>query len=153
MRRAALIVAALACCGGLAAPTASAKAPVVRQLVAFKSGATLERKVRARGLNVKVGRRRCAVGTATPLAALLRSKPGTIGLRDFGSCSRRARDSGQLFVRSIRKDRNRGLDGWVYKVGRKAATAGAADPAGPFGRGRLQERRAREVVLRPPARR
>ena len=139
MRRVALTVAVLACCGGPAAPTASAaKAPVVRHLVAFKSGATVERKVRARGLTVKVGRRRCAAGTATPLAALLRSKPGRIGLRDFGSCSRRARDSGQLFVRSIRKERNRGLDGWVYKVGRKWASAGAADPAGPFGRGRLR---------------
>jgi hypothetical protein len=28
--------------------------------------------------------------------------------------------------------------GWVYKVGHKAATAGAADPSGPFGRGRLR---------------
>ena len=111
---------------------------MVRQLVAFKSGATVERTVRARGLTGKVGGRRCAVGTGTALAALLRSKPGTIRLRDYGSCSRRARDSGQLFVRSIRTDRNRGLDGWVYKVGRKWASAGAADPAGPFGRGRLR---------------
>lgn len=139
MRRAALTAVVLACCGGLGAPTASAAtAPVVRHLVAFKSGATVERRVRARGLTVTVGRRRCAVGTATPLAALFRSKPGRIGLRDYGSCSRRARDSGQLFVRSIRKERNRGLVGWVYKVGRKTATAGAADPAGPFGRGRLR---------------
>ena len=138
MRRAALATAALACCGGPAAPTASAKAPVVRQLVAFKSGAAVERKVRARGLTAKVGRRRCAVSTGTALAALLRSKPGAIRLRDYGSCSRRGRDSGQLFVRSIRSDRNRGLDGWVYKVGRKTATAGAADPGGAFGRGRLR---------------
>jgi len=115
MRRAAFTVAVLACCGGPAAPAASAaKAPVVRQLVAFNSGATVERTVRVRGLTVKVGRRRCTAGTATALAALFRSKPGRIGLRDYGSCSRRARDSGQLFVRSIRKERNRGLDGWVY---------------------------------------
>lgn len=139
MRRAALTVAVLACCGGFAAPTATAaKAPVVRQLVVFKSGKGVEKRVRARGVTVKVGRRRCAAGTGTPLAALVRSKPGTLRLRDFGSCSRRARDSGQLFVRQIRRDRNRGLDGWVYKVGRKLATAGAADPSGPFGRGRLR---------------
>ena len=136
MRRGALISAALVCA---AAPAASvAKAPVISQLVAFKSGATVEKKVRVRGLTVKVGRRRCAAGDGTALAALFRAKPGRIGLRDYGSCSRRARDAGQLFVRSIRKERNRGLDGWVYKVGRKTATAGAADPAGPFGRGRLK---------------
>ncbi len=142
MRRAALSVAALACCGGFAAPTAfAAKAPLVRQLVVFKSGNGVEKQVRARGVTVKVGRRRCAAGTGTPLAALVRSKPGTIRLLDFGSCSRRARDGGQLFVRQIRKDRNRGLDGWVYKVGRRIATAGAADPSGPFGRGRLKSGR------------
>jgi hypothetical protein len=42
-------------------------------------------------------------------------------------------------VQSIRSDRNRGQNGWVYKVGRRGATAGAADPAGPFGRGRLKQ--------------
>ena len=31
-------------------------------------------------------------------------------------------------------------DGWVYKVGNKAAPAGAADPTGPFGRGLLRSR-------------
>jgi hypothetical protein len=35
-------------------------------------------------------------------------------------------------------DRNSGQDGWVYKVGRRAGTAGAADPAGPFGSGGLR---------------
>ncbi len=45
----------------------------------------------------------------------------------------------------MRGERNRAQDGWVYKVGRKRsptqklATAGAADPAGPFGSGRLRE--------------
>ena len=136
MRRAALIAGLLAC--SVAPAASAAKPPVISQLVAFKSGATVEKNVRARGLNVKVGRRRCAAGDGTALAALFRAKPGRIGLRDYGSCSRRARDAGQLFVRSIRKERNRGLDGWVYKVGRKTATAGAADPTGPFGRGRLK---------------
>ena len=77
-----------------------------------------------------------AAGTA--LAGLLRRPPGRVRLRDFGSCSRRPRDGGQLFVSGIGPDLNRGRDGWVYKVGRRAATAGAADPAGPFGRGRLR---------------
>ena len=38
----------------------------------------------------------------------------------------------------IGSDRNRGQRGWVYKVGRRAATAGAGDTGGPFGRGRLR---------------
>jgi hypothetical protein len=36
-------------------------------------------------------------------------------------------------------DVNKGFDGWVWKVGQKLATAGAADPGGPFGRGRLKD--------------
>jgi hypothetical protein len=87
---------------------------------------------------VRVEGHRCAVGDGTALAGLVRSRPGRIGLRDFGACSDRARDGGGLFVQSIRGDRNRGQNGWVYKVGRRSATAGAADPAGPLGRGRLR---------------
>ena len=137
MRRFSLIAIAGAACCAAPAPAVAA-APVVRHLVAYKGGAVKEKRVRASATTVKVGRRRCAVGRATPLAALVRSRPGKLGLKDFGSCSRRAADGGQLFVRSIAGQRNRGLDGWVYKVGRKLATAGAADPSGPFGRGRLR---------------
>ena len=43
-----------------------------------------------------------------------------------------------LFVRGIGPDVNHGIDGWVYKVGNRLATAGAADPSGPFGSGRLK---------------
>ena len=137
MRRLAPIAAAgVALCAVPAA--AAAKAPVVRHLVVLEDGTAKEKRVRASATTVRVGRRRCAAGRATPLAALVRSKPGALGLKDFGSCSRRAADSGQLFVRSIRGQRNRGQDGWIYKVGRKVATAGAADPSGPFGRGRLR---------------
>ena len=95
-------------------------------------------KVRVRSTTVRVGRKRCAVGGATALSALVRSRPGTLGLRDYGSCSRRAADAGGIYVRSIRKDRARGQNGWIYKVGHKQATAGAGDPTGPFGRGRLR---------------
>jgi hypothetical protein len=87
---------------------------------------------------VRFEHRRCAVGSATALAGLVRSRPGRLRLRDFGACSSRPRDAGGLFVQAIRGDRNLGQNGWVYKVGRRAATAGAADPAGPFGRGRLR---------------
>ena len=49
-------------------------------------------------------------------------------LRDYGACSRRARDAGSLYVRQIGPDRERGRDGWVYKVGSRAGSTGAADP-------------------------
>jgi hypothetical protein len=133
-------VAAVAALGaGVApAPATARSSPKVRELVVYKSGKAKERTVRARGVKAKVGRHRCAVGTATPLAALFRLRPGKVTLKDFGSCSRRAADGTGLFVRAIRGDRNRGQNGWVYKVGRRSATAGAADPAGPFGHGRLR---------------
>jgi len=61
----------------------------------------------------------------------------SFSLTDYGACSRRARDAGSLYVARIGPDRERGSDGWVYKVGRRAGSAGAADPAGSFGTGRL----------------
>jgi hypothetical protein len=99
--------------------------------------------VRASATRVKVGSKRCAVGAGTPLAALVRAKPGTLRFKDFGSCSARARDAGGLYVRGIGRDVISGPedpDGWVYKVGNKAAPAGAGDPTGPFGRGLLRSR-------------
>jgi hypothetical protein len=107
-------------------------------MVVFRNGRALTRRVAARKVLVRVGRRRCAAGDGTALAALARSRPGRLRLRDFASCSRRARDGAGLLVTAIGPDRNRGQADWVYKVGRRAATAGAADPAGPFGRGRLR---------------
>jgi hypothetical protein len=122
----------------LAASPAAGAAPKVEQLVVFRDGDAVARTVAAKQVPVRVGGRRCAAGEGTALAALARSKVGRLGLRDFGSCSSRARDSAGLFVQSIAGERNRGQNGWVYKVGRRAATAGAADPSGPFGRGRLK---------------
>ena len=124
--------------GRLGAAAAQPPAPVVRQMVVFRSGQGVTARVSSRGLRARVGRKRCAVASGTALAALLRRPPARVRLVDFGSCSRRPRDSGQLFVRGIGPDLNRGQDGWVYKVGRRAATAGAADTAGAFGRGRLR---------------
>ena len=111
-------------------------------MVVFRDGSHRARRASTRGVIVRLGRRRCASATGTPLAALVRARASRrIGLRDFGSCSRRARDGAGLFVRRIGPDVNRGNDGWVYKVGRKQATAGAGDPSGPFGRGRLRQNR------------
>jgi hypothetical protein len=122
----------------LAASPAAAAAPVVEQMVVFRDGDAVTRTVAAKQVRVRVGGRRCTAGEGTALAVLVRSRVGRLGLRDFGSCSTRARDSAGLFVSSIRGERNRGQDGWVYKVGHRGATAGAADPGGAFGRGRLK---------------
>jgi len=135
MRRTAL--AALVALTALGAP-AEAAAPKVHQLVVFRDGSATSETVSARATRMRVEGRRCVAGDRTALAALIRSRPGRIRLRDFGACSSRPRDAGGLFVEAIRGDRNRGQNGWVYKVGRRAATAGAADPGGPFGRGRLR---------------
>jgi hypothetical protein len=125
----------------VAPPSAAwAPAPMVRQMVVFRSGEAVTKTVRARQVLVRVAGRRCAAGDGTALAALVGSRPGRLRLRDFGSCSRRPRDGAGLFVSGIGPDRNRGQNGWVYKVGRRSATAGAADPSGPFGRGRLRSR-------------
>jgi hypothetical protein len=119
-------------------PGPAAAAPAIRQLVVFRDGSAVSKTVSTRATRVRVGDRRCTAGDGTALAALVRSRPGRIRLRDFGSCSSRARDGAGLFVQAIRRDVNRGQNGWVYKVGRRAATAGAADPGGPLGRGRLR---------------
>ena len=124
--------------GVLVAPAAEAATPKVEQMVVFRSGKAVTKRVAMKPARVKVGRRRCAVAGRTPLAALWRSKPGKIRLRDFARCSRRARDAGQLYVRSIRGQGERGTGGWVYKVCRREGSAGAGDPSGPFGRGRLK---------------
>jgi hypothetical protein len=132
------LTSGIAAAAVLAAPSADAAAPTVRQMVAFRSGEAVTKKVRASRVLVRVRRRRCAAGDGTALAALVRSRPRRLRLRDFGSCSRNPRDGAGLFVSAIGPDRNRGQNGWVYKVGRRSATAGAADPSGPFGRGRLR---------------
>jgi hypothetical protein len=97
------------------------------------------RVVRARAARVAVGRRHCSVAAGTPLAALaaLRRAGGPrYRVRDFASCSRHSVDASGLYVSQIGHDRARGQDGWVYKVGNRAGSAGAGDTRGPFGTGR-----------------
>jgi hypothetical protein len=137
-----LLAAAILAAAAAAVPgVAGARAPLVRHMVVFRSGEAVTKRIRARRTRVRVrGRRsRCAVARGTPLAALVRSRTARLRVRDFGACSRRrASDGGGLFVSGIGPDRNSGRDGWVYKVGRRLGTAGAADPTGPFGRGLLR---------------
>src|SRR4051794_39340083 len=124
----------------LALPVATASAaPTVRVMVVGRGGRHYlpPRSVRAATTTVAASGKRCAVGAATPLAALV-ARGVALRVRDYGgSCSRRAADSAGLFVFQVGPDRNRGRDGWTYKVGTRAGTAGAADTSGPFGRGRL----------------
>jgi hypothetical protein len=129
MRRLAVPALALAVLAVPGPADAARRGPSVQQMVVFKGGGAKVATVRATAAKVKVGGRRLTAPRATPLAALVRSRPGAIGLRSF---------SGQLYVRSIGSDRARGQSGWLYKVGNKLASAGAADPSGPFGSGRLR---------------
>ena len=124
--------------GGRGWARQSGARPRVQQMVVFRDGHSLTKRVSTAATSVRVSGRRCAVGERTPLAALVRGRPGPLRLRDFGACSSRARDAAGLLVTRIGPDRNRGQKGWVYKVGRRAATAGAGDTGGPFGRGRLR---------------
>jgi hypothetical protein len=84
---------------------------------------------------VKVGSHRCAVGRATPLSLLVATKL-RLKIRDQGACSNDPRDAGALYVAAVAGQREKGRSGWVYKVGNRAGTTGAADPSGPFGTGR-----------------
>jgi hypothetical protein len=138
MRAPALVAGGLAAVALASPQGAAAAAPKVRQMIVFRDGHALAKRVSTAATTVGVAGGRCAVGDRTALAALVRSRPGPLRSRDFGACSSSPRDAAGLLVTRIGPDRNRGQRGWVYKVGRRAATAGAADPGGPFGHGRLR---------------
>jgi hypothetical protein len=123
--------------GGPSGPveaSAAATAPRVQVTVVGQTRTLLAPKtVIARARTVRVGRRRCAIAAGTALAGLeaaRRAGGPSYRLRDYGTCSRRAGDAASLFVLQIGSERNRGSDGWVYKIARRVPTAGAADPAG-----------------------
>jgi hypothetical protein len=104
-------------------------------MVVGKSGTLVEAMtLRARATVVRASRRACKVAGSSPLAALaaaLDKRDVPWHVRDFGRCERRnARSSGQLFVDRVAQDRNRGQDGWVYKVNDYAPAVGAADTVG-----------------------
>jgi hypothetical protein len=131
MRRLAIVITA-----ALLIPAAPAAGATVHVMVVGKQRVLRAPKdVKLKIRTVKVGKRRCRVAAATPLAVLAATKL-TLGLRDYGSCGKRPRDAGGLYVTKVGREREKGRGGWVYKVGRRAGTASAADPAGPFGTGR-----------------
>ena len=134
MRRAALLL--LLAGAALALPAAADARARVEVMVVGKSAVLAgPERVALKARSVRVSGKRCAIGRATPLS-VLKGTGVRFKLRDYGACSRRPRDAGSLYVSKIGPDRERGRDGWVYKVGRRSGSAGAADPAGSFGTGR-----------------
>jgi hypothetical protein len=126
MRRVLLVVAATL----LAAPQAAQAASVETMVVGKQRVLRAAKPVKlADARRVKVGSRRCTVSGRTPLGVLAATSLA-IRVRDYGSCGRRPADAASLFVTRIGSDRNRGQDGWVYKVGRTVSSAGAGDRSG-----------------------
>jgi hypothetical protein len=121
---------------GALAPAAPARAASVKVMVVGSERVLREpTTVRLTPRTVRASGRRCVVGARTPLSALLGARL-RVKVRDYGRCGRSPRDAGSLFVTHVGPDRNRGRNGWAYKVGRRAGTTSAADPSGPFGNGR-----------------
>lgn len=132
--RPALLLAALL----VAAAPAPAGAATVGLMVVGKERVLREAgPVKLKPRSLRVSGRRCAVGRATPLSVLAGTRL-RIRLQDYGSCGRSPRDAGALYVTQVGPDRRGGPAGWVYKIGRRVGTTGAADPSGPFGRGKLR---------------
>ena len=130
--RAVLAALALALLLPASAPAASVTTMVVGKTRTLRDAKSVKLTDTRR---VKVGGHRCTVAGATPLGVLA-GLHLTMRLHDYGSCGRRPADAASLFVKRLGPDRNRGRDGWVYKVGRRVGSAGAGDVSGPFGTGR-----------------
>lgn len=142
IRVAAALVGAAALAAAVPA-VAAAPAPRVEVMVIGPKGAVFRQPVTvsARSVTIRVGGRRCTAPRGTALAALAgarRRGAPAFHVTDDGAC-------GALYVNQIGKARAHGPSGWQYKVGTKAGTAGAGDPAGPFGTGRRIRSGARVV--------
>lgn len=130
----ALVAAALP--AAAAAPQSASAAPRITSMIVGKDrvlGGV--RTVTAAKATIRVGGRRCAIAAGTPLAVLV-ARGTSFRVTDHGRCGRRPVDASGLYVTQIGPDRARGAAGWVYKVGNRSGSAGAADPSGPFGTGR-----------------
>ena len=125
MRRLILLALAGAVLGAPAA--ADARARVQTMVVGKSAVLSGPKRVALVARTARVGGERCSIGRATPLSVLAGAGV-SFSLKDYGACSRRARDAGSLYVRRIGPDRESGRDGWVYKVGRRAGSAGPPIP-------------------------
>jgi hypothetical protein len=121
MRRLLVIVLAAA-----AVPVPAVAAEVDVMVVGKERVLRAPAEVRLKVRTVKVAGRRCRVGAATPLSVLIATKL-KLGLRDYGRCGRRPRDAAGLYVTRVKREREKGRGGWVYKVGRRTPSLGAAD--------------------------
>jgi len=125
--------AALAAAATAAGPSAAPAAAPRVSVAAVGPGGVVLSPPAARTVpatRARVGGRTCRVPSATPLGALVRTGRDLTVTGD-GSCT-----PGAFYVTAVDGRRARGREGWVYKVGTRAGTAGAADPSGPFGTGR-----------------
>ena len=120
-----LVIVLVAAAVPATATAAEVDVMVVGKERVLRAPADVRLKVRA----VKVGGRRCRVGAATPLSVLAATKL-KLGLRDYGHCGRRPRDAIGLYVTRVKREREKGRGGWVYKVGRRTPSVGAADVSG-----------------------
>jgi hypothetical protein len=126
-----LVAGVVALAAAPAAPAATVDLLVVGKTGVLRGPKAVVLKPRT----VKVGKRRCAVGKATPLSVLAGAKL-RLGVRDQGACGSDPRNAGALYVYAVAGQREQGRSGWVYKVGNRAGTAGAGDPSGSFGDGK-----------------
>jgi hypothetical protein len=110
----------------LAVPGTAAAAKVDLMVVGKERVLRAPKEVRLKQRTVKVAGRRCRLAAATPLAVLAATKL-KLGLRDYGRCGKRPRDAAGLYVTRIKREREKGRGGWVYKIGRRAPSLGAAD--------------------------
>jgi hypothetical protein len=106
----------------IASATPTAPPRVQLLVVGRTSNVVAQHAVRAAATAIQVGKRRCAVPPATPLAALLAAKL-PVRVTDRAGC-----DPASMFVTRVGGQSNRGRAGWEYKVGRKAPSLGAGSP-------------------------
>jgi hypothetical protein len=125
MRRLVLVAAVLA----VAAPAPATAAEVDLMVVGKERVLREPAQVRLKERKVKVARRTCRVGAKTPLSVLAATRL-KLRLRDYGRCGKRPRDAVGLYVTTVAGERERGRGGWVYKIGRRTPSIGAADMSG-----------------------
>ena len=125
MRRLVLVAAVLV----LAAPAPAVAAKVDLMVVGTQRVLREPARVRLKERSVKVGRRTCRVGAKTPLSVLASTRL-KLRIRDYGRCGNRPRDAVGLYVTTVAGERERGRGGWVYKIGRRTPSLGAADVSG-----------------------
>jgi hypothetical protein len=113
----------------LALPSTAAAATVDAIVIGKHRVLHAPKQVRLKVRTVKVSGRRCRVGARTPLSVLAAMRL-PLRFRDYGHCGRRVADAAGLYVTKVGRERERGRGGWVYKIGRRAGTAGAGDVSG-----------------------